>query len=1064
MWSIFFDLYIDQRTFETIQLQAKKLLEYSSFHKWNSSCYGTFLRIVNTETLQILQRYWRQYSSTNIAYMEGFKAGVRKTYNRHYKDIQSVDPRMEAVKRFWANGTITSGASASKLSYCNQLFAYSGISGSRFSIDKNTSPLAGFHVCSALYPVSRELSSSQDTQDRNSVLDSIVTAARNQWKSWCDAFRHRVVEEIRSNGRGLRIRFYIGDAVAFCLGLHLRLYNLLGQLTELPEASRPIETVNCYSRPGTTQPLRLDGEDYHLKSRDPAPSAFNIIDTGYLVDSVGTLTILPAVLLLLNSNITVIYTNTRVRNIAKESDLLVNMLCGDVNFMCTLLGMVPVPYLCGTTTRSYHQYNRPDDMLPVTHRITWRDPTIGDTKINCDSVLPKSGPEEFAMFLYKLYLKMFPHESINNGANANQYNSVSLPVYSKSSFAALVVFMKRRIACSWDACMSILNKILADNVKTGLGAQGMGDLLMHLRLCGAFSEPLPDITSLPTYSLGVLKHPSAPIDAAIVLRVPRSHLLTIYNKIVAQEERLPLSFQLYLQKRNGMTPQTFSSVHAIFGRLQSSTDGESGTFEEDPNGWQGTSDLYLCCYVPTFILRLWGNFPNIVVGTKLWPEKEVLNLLKDNLGDQLILYNVRLSNKDKVYFFRSLPGLRAPSPKSLPALDKEVAFKNDIYSVKFPRLGFESGVFTTEINVIGEGHKVLRSGESIAITQDSQCTLTITYGKIQLHCSFPFPVLHCTRTTVRVSRMMGWLEVIAPLVTSSDRGLFADYPFHVVREKTGSRLHGLFLSYLNFRRLLKLENSDNMAKQLQPHLMSMFSDREMVMYAERGEKFDRLLHAKDVIRRMFLSSTRVIRIRPTIPGRLTFVFFVAGLYFDYNSQSLVAEAYVMAVTPMSTSVLAGISSDEIPVDEDETNFWSYAIPAMIERCRDWEHTPHCEHTPSRKEIVPICSCGKGKIGKEFLNVDTWKQFAPEVTRIAVSPLFAVPYIEPTRGSTPKPLSIRYSFGANTNARLGDISTCKMCQKEAAKKCARCKNAEYCSRECQVKDWQEHKKYCGTGTG
>ena len=48
----------------------------------------------------------------------------------------------------------------------------------------------------------------------------------------------------------------------------------------------------------------------------------------------------------------------------------------------------------------------------------------------------------------------------------------------------------------------------------------------------------------------------------------------------------------------------------------------------------------------------------------------------------------------------------------------------------------------------------------------------------------------------------------------------------------------------------------------------------------------------------------------------------------------------------------------------------------------------------------MCSCGKGKIGEDFS--ESWKRDAPDVTRVAVSTLFAPPYIEPTQGSTPRP--------------------------------------------------------------
>ena len=47
-----------------------------------------------------------------------------------------------------------------------------------------------------------------------------------------------------------------------------------------------------------------------------------------------------------------------------------------------------------------------------------------------------------------------------------------------------------------------------------------------------------------------------------------------------------------------------------------------------------------------------------------------------------------------------------------------------------------------------------------------------------------------------------------------------------------------------------------------------------------------------------------------------------------------------------------------------------------------------------------------------------------------------------------------------NLELNDKKTCNVCKKKGKmKKCSRCRSTYYCSRECQVKDWEEHKKVC-----
>lgn len=44
----------------------------------------------------------------------------------------------------------------------------------------------------------------------------------------------------------------------------------------------------------------------------------------------------------------------------------------------------------------------------------------------------------------------------------------------------------------------------------------------------------------------------------------------------------------------------------------------------------------------------------------------------------------------------------------------------------------------------------------------------------------------------------------------------------------------------------------------------------------------------------------------------------------------------------------------------------------------------------------------------------------------------------------------------------DKKHCKVCQKEAEKKCGKCSSVFYCSKDCQVKHWPTHKKFCSQG--
>lgn len=301
---------------------------------WNNSIYANHLRIVNSETIAILRRYWIDYSSANNvsrSFVESYKNSVKRIYDQHHKDGLSNESCMQNTKRFWENGTVDTIISdtPSKRSSLNPTFAYSDAMGTQFSVHQDTSPLVGFHIIlpSQLTPFF------QDNRDKPEVLDEAVRIAKDQFKVWCTSFRQFVVKS-KSKSRKLVIRFFVGDAIAFCKGLQGR--------------REPVDTPNCYSRPLSTVPLRLNGEDYRNGS-NKSPLTFDVIDTGYLIDRVGLLNLFPNSVFALTNASSILYTNTSVQDATEESNLLSNFLCGDVSVMCTLLGIMPVPYACGVT-------------------------------------------------------------------------------------------------------------------------------------------------------------------------------------------------------------------------------------------------------------------------------------------------------------------------------------------------------------------------------------------------------------------------------------------------------------------------------------------------------------------------------------------------------------------------------------------------------------------------------------------------------------------------------------------------------------------------------------------
>ncbi len=134
------------------------------------------------------------------------------------------------------------------------------------------------------------------------------------------------------------------------------------------------------------------------------------------------------------------------------------------------------------------------------------------------------------------------------------------------------------------------------------------------------------------------------------------------------------------------------------------------------------------------------------------------------------------------------------------------------------------------------------------------------------------------------------------------------------------------------------------------------------------------------------------------------------------------------------------------VDDEELKLWKEVRPAMVERCRDWEHRASCEYRRSQIPVSvedgesPICSCGRGKIPPNFIQgVPEWDMVAKHVTRVAISPTFSVPFIEDL--FLHENLSAHRSFldGVRTSDKKNDSRTssgekpdtdgCQKCGKE-----------------------------------
>lgn len=252
---------------------------------------------------------------------------------------------------------------------------------------------------------------------------------------------------------------------------------------------------------------------------------------------------------------------------------------------------------------------------------------------------------------------------------------------------------------------------------------------------------------------------------------------------------------------------------------------------------------------------------------------------------------------------------------------------------------------------------------------------------------------------------------------------------------------------------------------LNPHIGATFSHREVSIRKKGGR--DAMLLIKDTIHGIFCRSSgiqgdsvrRVYALRDKATMECDTILFISKLRFDMPAHAMLCDGFFLPLTPSLMNrireAFGGLVRDgnifNMTMFEEERIGWKQILPAMVERCRTtWKHTANCEYKSAgripRTDVLhedPLCSCGRGKDVEGMKEVRLWRNFAPHVTRFALSPLFVVSYLE-TVGRDP---ASRRCF------------VCRGRAKGHLKECSTCRKVIYCSIDCQLKNWEAHRVRC-----
>lgn len=1140
IWNIYYHWKLDATSLKRLEDQTEKLLSISShISQWCDSAYGHMIQFRNIKTLAQVRKSWQGYSSRGLSpkqqverqtdlqkkikkakemrkEMLGDHESISCMRSAAPTGIQAVQDIQLATKRWWTEGTMEPRCELSlRADLYNPAFLWSD--NQSLVLHYGTDPLSGFPLSTTYVPLLSD-NCLYVGADFASSTDRLTACAQQHFRQWTGSFREAGLT-------GTTIRFCVADALAFAMTL---------QNATTAGGGNSL-TANLFSTPWTCEPLIIDEVELRSDER-AAPRRFDIIDTSNLVDHLGPLNLLPICAKLLNNTrVSTIYTECLVQSSSDEQERIAKLLGGNTQTIALLLNLSPCEIWTNATNSPEDEsmLNVVDKIIgtkttvagasQVRSRLRWKQAyvlSLGESR-----PVVKIGASRLARLMHKLYNHMFDHENLSSmltDANLEALTNKANPYYNRASFAVLVEYVRQVITTNWAQCLQELRSlIVATFSQAPLGANFYQELLLYLDMLGTCTNVLPTVgldDSRDAEVLSLFKVWSdIPIQVCITVRVPRRRLHVFTSKALGGIGTPSLRCTI---EGGGIISRPWSNIFAAvqvaFGQARPPAGRMSALqIVQDDSTWWGSSDMFVSFFVPTWtILQSDKTIPWVRCG--LLPTPQYCFIFLGDLGLTLDIHSVEITS-ECITISRYMPAMaEAPrlvsKPPSLltkmhPVVDTTLASEDDSIMTLTHRI-----TCATE----AEKKKLSSRGSSVLVVfKDWERATVQIGGDLVYHIIFPVPVDYL-RHKVRIARKSSFVEVEAapwdPLKETTTCLLF---PITLPEQSSHRDLSPIPWTATQLRLdILPIVDSSKKDKLqwLVTHASTMFSTRErqirengLVSRRSFNMKLNMRAEMKDSLFSMLMSYTglqgqncRAFGLTKPVSG-INVLFLPSALRLDLINRTVVLDA---AAVPLTKSMsadkkvkgfyqsLTALGVMQIKVLDEELRCWKSILPALSERCRMWMHTLTCEYV--KEAAVPIaqglddgysslCSCGVGKFPAGYLEdfkLDglqyVLKRYA---TRVAISPLFAIPYVEEC---FTMPLSRRQNTSAasagapvpNANMGCGNCgqyskkdsypeTTGNSISSQALPVCARCKKMRYCSPECQRTDWKRHKAVCSS---
>lgn len=1097
-----------------------KLLEVSvSSSTWKASDFGGQFRFSTDSTLSATRSVWEAYADaiankndeayrakfeTALTRSKQYKQGVSRSAVLVYGGARAAAPLgaqaifndelRKALDSWWGmgiTGTVTSGANVP-----NPLF--SAALSENYVLAFGSDPILSYHLAAAKAHLA-ELSPLRPTNsdDDFSFGSGFVETAKFQFSEWAKCFTSL-------SSSDLVIRFVAADCFAFC---HTLQHNVqTGQSSN-----------NFYRRQLSAERLDLDAEEY---AKTSTPKIFDVIDTSNLSDYVGTLSmVISASPLLKDAPWATLYTETMQKTADSDRRKFEELLCGPTTTVSTLLGISPTEYWTNATAvASVDDYiqalaasQSSNQQSGVQWRFAWKfnKHLSGQTSTQ----LLKVKDTELAALIHNTYRSMFIAEnpmSLLSLSQDEQLNAVMKHAYPKYHRGSLVACIKRLLQLvdvdKISVCKQVSEKVASDSVPM-FGSNFMQSFSLEMSRQGLYTEPwLSNEIRRGMERAPFTGWSDVPLYVAVTLSIPASRWKSFYQ--VATQTNTGFVVEGGLSSAKGGVlawHNLFADVQVAFGKIKASGVRGSPEFsiqvEEDKRRWLGDSSMIASFHVPTAALQV--DPKSTKVGLCLQNNHQTIAVFKAKLqlGHSMAIYETDLDDGNHVYVTQYPPGqdgfpLFNSLHKDAPIPDSTNECR-DSFIVDMNASG-EISTITGHLDILSdEGKRLLAEKAAVDVRKVSPFVFEIHLGegKAVFTLTFPVPVVKEGSKT-RIARTSSYVEVIAPLADPASSQALNNfiYPSTLATAEHSSNIGHpipvpLSIPHVNLDTLPILDISDKEGLSFLTNLASFtFSARERKLRNQAdksGLAPSSRMNFKESLFTMFMlasglqgGQTGLFAINHPQKGGIHMLIFVSALRLDGANGSVVLDA---AALPLTIDIIKGGQMDSflliirtleccsVTVDDEELVLWKKILPALVERCRNWSHTPECEYAHSGAtvplSIEPakqvICSCGAGKFPQNFISLPEWDTAAKFATRLAISPTFAVPFVEDVVNSE----LMKGAFNASSAAQDAKTLRCRTCGKTEAKgggmlkKCMRCLKVRYCSAECQKKDWKKHRMEC-----